>query len=164
MTTRTNCFRVWTYRMQRWAAVLAFTSIAVVALLTPMQAQTRAAETRLARPYYDLTREVTHKATVSSVLTKPSAGMIVGSHLLLATASGEVDASLGRWGLQGKSALSVSAGEPVGVMLMGRQVFVVRTVKVRGQVFAMRNEHGIPVSPQARERASQESAQKGESL
>jgi len=75
--------------------------------------------------------------------------MIAGSHLVLATASGEVDASLGRWGLQGKGGLSVAAGEQVEVTgvhktLKGRQVFVVRTVKADGQVYTMRNQHGIP--------------------
>ena len=41
---------------------------------------------------------------------------------------------------------------------------MVRTVKADGQVYTMRNQHGIPVSPQARERASAKPAQKGDSL
>jgi hypothetical protein len=121
------------------------------------------------RPYYDVTKEVTLNGTVSSVLKRASAGMIAGSHLMLATASGEVDASLGKWGLQGKGALSVTPGERVevtGVMktLKDKEVFVARTVKVGGQVYTMRNRHGVPVSPQSRERASQKAAQKGVSL
>jgi DNA/RNA endonuclease YhcR with UshA esterase domain len=121
------------------------------------------------RPYYDITKEVTLTGTVSIVLAKPSPGMIVGSHLLLSTAYGVVDASLGRFGLAGKDALPVAPGERVevtGVMktLRDRQVFVVRTVTVDGQVFTMRNEHGIPVPPQARGRANQKFGQRGESL
>jgi hypothetical protein len=152
-----------------------FTGLCALALLflisstPPVQAQTAAIETRPAEPYYDVAREVTLKGTVSSVLTKPSPGMIMGSHLLLATASGEVDASLGRFGLLGKGALSVAAGQQVeltGVMktLMDKQVFVARTVKVGEHVYTMRTEHGIQISPQARERASQKTAQKGETL
>jgi hypothetical protein len=95
--------------------------------------------------------------------------MIIGPHLLLTTASGKVDASLGKWGLQGKGALSVAAGDQVevtGVMktFMNQQVLVVRTVKAGGQVHTMRNEHGIQVSPQARERMSQNTSQKGDTL
>jgi hypothetical protein len=121
------------------------------------------------RPYYDITREVTLRGTVSSVVTRPSRGMVIGSHLLLTTPSGEVDASLGKWGLAGKGALSVTAGQQVevtGVMktLLDREVFVARTVRVGGRVYTMRNEHGVPVSPQARERASQRPVQKGDSL
>jgi hypothetical protein len=121
------------------------------------------------RPYYDISKEVTLSGTVSSVLRMPSPGMIAGSHLLLATASGAVDASLGRWGLEGKGALSVAPGQEVevtGVMktLRDQPVFVVRNVKVGGQIFQIRNEHGIPVPPQARERAGRRATQKGESL
>ena len=120
-------------------------------------------------PYYDKTQEVTVKAAVSSVLARPEPGMIAGSHLLLVTPSGTVDASLGRFGLAGKGALSVAAGEQVeatGVMktLMNKQVFVVRTVTVGGHVYTMRTEHGIPVSPQSRARAAQKTTQKGEWL
>jgi hypothetical protein len=152
-----------------------FTGLCALALLSlisstaPVQAQTAAIETRPAAPYYDVAREITLKGTVSSVLTKPSPGMIMGSHLLLATASGEVDASLGRFGLVGKGALSVAAGQQVevtGVMktLMEKQVFVARTVKVGEQVYTMRNQHGFQVSPQTRERARQMTTQKGDSL
>ncbi len=52
-----------------------------------------------------------------------------------------------------------------------RQVFLARTVKVGSEVYTLRNEHGIPMSPQTRARAGQKpvpfifrAAQKGESL
>jgi hypothetical protein len=139
---------------------LLFAALAVSAIAQPASAP---------HPYYDQSQEVTLKATVSSVLARPSAGMIIGSHLLLQTPSGTVDASLGRFGLQGKGALSVTAGEQVevtGVMktLKNQQVFVVRTVKAGGQIYTMRNEHGIQVSPQARERAGQKAVRNGREL
>ncbi len=122
-----------------------------------------------AQPYYDIAREVTLNGTVSSVVSK-------SSHLMLATKSGTVDASLGRWGLMGKGSLHVTAGQQVdvtGVMktYKDKQVFLARTVKVGSQVYIMRNQHGIPMSPQARARVGQKPApfnsriaQKGESL
>ena len=141
-------------------AVLLFAILAI-----PLSAQSRIHPS----PFYDVTREVTLSGTVSSVLTQASPGTIAGPHLLFATEAGVVDASLGRWGLQGKGALSVVPGQQVevtGVMksLKGQQVFIARAVKAGGQIFMMRNEHGVPVSPQARERASQKTAQKGGSL
>jgi hypothetical protein len=48
--------------------------------------------------------------------------------------------------------------------IMDKQVFLVRTVKVSGEVYTIRNEHGFPVSPQARQRLSGKTAQKGETL
>ena len=113
---------------------------------------------------YDLTREVTLSGTVSSVLLRPAPGMIMGSHLLLTTAMGTVDASLGRWGLRGDGALSTRMGEQIevtGVMKVLREkpVLLVRTVKAGGNVYTIRNKYGIPMSPQARERAAEKEEQ-----
>lgn len=143
--------------------------LSLLSPLTPVLAQTRALGTRPAAPYYDVAREVSLKGTVSSVLPNASRGMIPGAHLLLTTSSGAVDASLGRFGLRGKGALSVSTGEQVEVTGVtttrrGAPVFVVRTLKVRGQLYAMRNEHGIAVPPQSRERVGRKAAQFGRGI
>jgi hypothetical protein len=144
--------------------------LSMLLLLPPVQAQTAAVAKRHAGPFsYDVTQETTLKGTVSSVLTRPSQGMIMGSHLLFATSAGQVDASLGRFGLRGKGALSVAAGQQVevtGVMktIKSKQVFLARTVKVGGQVYAIRNAHGFPVSPQARAIALRKATQNREAL
>ena len=114
---------------------------------------------------YDISKEITLSGTVSSVLHNPARGMNWGSHLMIETASGRVDASLGRWGLEGKGALSVTPGQTVevtGVMrtVRDKEVLIVRTIKANGKVYTMRNEHGIAVSPQTRQLA----AKKGETL
>jgi len=145
-------------------------AILLISSLHPVQAQTTADATRSAAPFsYDAAREVSMTGTVSSVLTKAAPGTVVGSHLLLATPSGPVDASLGRFGLRGKGAMSVAAGQQIEVtgvmkMIKDKPVFLVRTVKVGDEVYNIRNEHGVPLSPQARARAGQKSGQKGESL
>ena len=118
---------------------------------------------------YDANAEVTLTGTVSSVLPRPALGMIMGSHLVLTTVSGTVDTSLGRWGLLGKGALSVEVGQQIEVTgviktLRGKPVLLARTIKAGGQVHILRNEHGIPMSPQARERAGHDTAQIRESL
>jgi hypothetical protein len=145
-------------------------AMALLFLISPQplaQAQTTA-ETRAAGPFsYDISKEVTLNGTVSSVLTGPSPGMIMGSHLLLTTSSGPVDASLGMFAMRGKGAVSVVVGQQVevtGVMktMNGKQVFLVRIVKAGGQVYTIRNERGFPIPPQARESASQTTA--GEAL
>jgi len=114
----------------------------------------------------DVSKEITLNGTVSSLLAKPQPGMIMGAHLLFATTSGQVDASLGSFALRGKDALSASAGQQVaitGVMktIKNQQVFLARTVKVGDQVYTIRNEHGFPLSPEARERLGLSSGQKG---
>jgi hypothetical protein len=127
-----------------------------LAILTAQLTAQSAVDSRLS---YDVAREITLSGTVSAVLTRPGPGMIMGSHLLLNTVSGTVDASLGRWGLQGDGALVVAPGqqlEVTGIMrtLMGKEVFLTRTVKSSGKIHTMRNIYGIPLSPQARQRAA----------
>jgi hypothetical protein len=145
--------------------------LASISLVAPAYAQTPAAAARPTvsiGPFsYDVSKETTLTGTVSSVLAKPSAGMIMGAHLLLETASGTVDASLGRFALWGDAALSVSAGQLIqvtGVMktLQGQQVFLVRTVKVNDRVYTIRDEHGHALSPQTRARQRQVAGQNGE--
>jgi hypothetical protein len=109
---------------------------------------------------YDVSKEVTLSGIVSSVLDKPAPGMIWGSHLMVETAFGRLDASLGRFGLEGEGALSVTPGQQIeltGVLktVRDKEVFVVRSVKANSKTYTMRNEHGIEVSPQARERATE---------
>ena len=145
-------------------------ALLLISSLRPIQAQTMAVATGAAGPQsLDVAAEVTLTGTVSSVLVKAAPGMIVGSHLLLATPYGPVDASLGRFGLQGDGAVSVAAGQQIeatGVMkrIKDKSVFLVRSVKVGGEVYTIRNKHGFPVSPRARKRASEKTGGNEESL
>ncbi|MGA7078776.1 MAG: hypothetical protein WBQ43_00180 [Terriglobales bacterium] len=146
-----------------FAAACVLALVSLISPVTPLQAATG---TRNDGLRYDISKEVTLHGTVSDVLKKPAKGMIMGSHLLVQTGVGPLDASLGRFGLQGRGALSVEAGKQVevtGVMktINGKQVFLARTVTVDGHAYTMRNEHGIPVSPQTRERASKNTVRKG---
>jgi len=150
-----------------FAAVGSLALLALLFLALPASAQSKPSAGKFSGPFsYDASKEVTLSGTVSNVITKPEPGMIMGAHLVFATGSGPVDASLGGFALRGKDALSVSAGQQVavtGVMktIKNRQVFLARTVKVNGQVFMVRNEHGILMSPQSRERLRQSSGQNG---
>ena len=151
-----------------FAALCALTVLALISPAALVCAQTSAATARPTGPFsYDITRETTLTGAVSSVVMKPSPGMIMGSHLLLATSSGTVDASLASAAFSGKGALSLTPGQQVqltGIMktLIGRQVFLVRTVTADGQVYTIRNARGVPISPRARERQSQPAGQKGD--
>jgi hypothetical protein len=129
----------------------------IVVLAIPVVAQSAGAP----HPFrYDIADESTINGRVASVLTKPAPGMIFGSHLLLTTPSGRVDVSLGRFGLHGKGALAVTVGQSIEVTgilktIKEQQVFLARTVRVGGETYTIRNEHGIEISPQAREPRSE---------
>jgi len=141
------------------------TGLLLAALAVPLLAQTA----RQSHPFYDISKEVTLSGTVSDVVAKAAPGMLPGPHLVFATTSGRVDASLGRFALEGKKPLSVALGQQItvtGVMktIKDEDVFVARVVRVGGKAYELRNQHGVPMSPLSRQRASQKAAEKGESL
>jgi len=130
-------------------------------------AQTAPASTPLGPFAYDASKEVEVQGKVAAILLLPAHGMIPGSHLILTSPSGQVDVSLGVFGLRGRPrSLSVNPGQQVlvtGVLktIHGKEVFLARTVRVGGNVYAIRNEHGIPVPAQARNHTNQENVYEG---
>jgi len=133
----------------------------------PISAQTSGDTTIAAGPFrYDSANEVTICGTVSAALSKAGPGMVVGPHLLIATASGLVDASLGRFGLLGTGSPPIGAGQQVeatGVMrtIKDRPVLLVRAVKVGSAVYVIRNIHGVLLAPRARGGAELAAERKG---
>lgn len=121
----------------------------------PLQAQTGEVATKPApHPWYDITKEVTLIGTVSSVVKSPTRemNMLGGSHLIVESNSGMLDASLGALAMKGKGALSVVAGERVqltGVLktVGDKQVLITRLVLANGHVTQTRNEHGFALAP-----------------
>jgi hypothetical protein len=122
-------------------------------LAKPAGAQTAAAVNAARPAIYDASKEVTITGTVSNVVTKPTAGMIGGGHLMVATAKGTVDAHVGRR-LSGKYAIAVKSGDSVklvGVMTTEKnsQVFLVRTAEDAGHTYTIRTEKGFLITPVA---------------
>jgi hypothetical protein len=144
----------------RFALLGPFVIPALCLFAMPTYSQTTAPTTKSAvRPSYDIAREVTIVGTVNSVVSKvtPEMKMLGGSHLILETSSGMIDASLGLFRVSDDDALSVTPGQRVqvtGVMktIRDQQVFVTRLALVSGHVYTIRNEHGFVLVPLARER------------
>jgi hypothetical protein len=153
----------------RSSVVGPFAVLALCLFAMPIHAQT-AVTTKPAAPLrYDLSKEVTLTGIVSSVVKKagPETKRMAGSHLIVETTSGTVDASLGGFALRGTGALAVTPGQRVqvtGVMkkIRDREVFVTRLVQADGHVYTIRNEHGFPLAPTARERVTKSEAKGGQ--
>ena len=134
--------------------------ILAVCFLAPAVVRAQAAATRTSSPIpprYDVRQEVILEGTVTSVVKRPTADMKMelGSHLLVSTSAGTVDASLGQFALVGKGAMQVASGQRVqltGVMKTenGKQVFITRAVTTSGHTYVLRNEHGATYEPAAR--------------
>jgi DNA/RNA endonuclease YhcR with UshA esterase domain len=136
----------------------------------PLHAQTSAVKTKtVAHPWYDASREVTLTGTVTSVVKSatPEMKMLGGSHLIVQTKSGSVDASLGGFAMRGKGALSVNQGEKVQVTgvvkeVKGKQVLLTRLVQANGHQYVLRNAHGFVMGHAAHSEAAKSGAEGGQ--
>jgi hypothetical protein len=106
---------------------------------------------------YNMSKEVSLQGTVAR-FTENSAGLPAGAHVLLQTASGQIDVHLGDPKLLKANNLSISQG--ASLRIIGEPVtttqgtfFLARLVQQGTQVIAVRSTHGMPLS-----RASAQSA------
>lgn len=155
----------------KWRFVVSgpFLVLALSLFALPVLAQTAEVSTRSAvPPRYDITKEVTFTATVSSMVNRTTRqGETITGHLIVETPSGKVEASLGRYALRGKGALSIERGQQIrmtGVMktFRDKQIFVTRLVQANGQVYKIRNEHGFLYAPVSRKGRTKSEADGGQ--
>jgi hypothetical protein len=113
-------------------------------------AATAAADVRTntALPAYDVTKEVKVQGTIQKIDSSGTNGLI-GTQIMIQTASGVVDAHLG-YGPAKASSLGISEGQSVTVVGMmqsvgNSNVLLARILTTSSHVFVLRNEHGIPV-------------------
>jgi hypothetical protein len=158
-----------THAQERYSVIVQILSVLMLVLVFvgPTHGQTSAEAKGVAGPFhYDSAKEITVSGIVVDVVSKPPSGTVPGWHLLIATRSGLVDASLGRFGLQGADALSVASGQQVEVTGAIRTInhtatLLARVVKVESKTVVLRNVHGVLLPPRARENVERALTQQG---
>ena len=140
--------------------------ITVLVLIAPAGAQTNSPAERTSAAAQPRA-EVTLSGTVDRLLRDSESAGPMGAHLLLRVAGGSVDAHLGPFFAQ-KDAAAITAGEAVeatGVWtkIHGREVLLVRQLRVGDRAVTVRNERGFPVREHCarRHRGGAESATHG---
>lgn len=114
----------------------------------PARAQSGSAAAQQAVPY-DISKETRVQGTIQSVDSSGS-HLPVGTHILVQTSDGVVDAHLGPLNKASLDALNLNAGESVTLTgmdqaLPGGNVFMVRILTTPSRVVILRNERGYPV-------------------
>jgi hypothetical protein len=102
---------------------------------------------------YSMARETSVSGSIEEVVSGHSAGSPAGLHVLVSTAQGITDASVGSY-LSADVRESLSKGQAVQVVGMNRSIdgkdyLVARTLTVAGHAIAIRNEHGFLIHPRA---------------
>lgn len=114
-------------------------------------AQTRSshAKTDALVPVYDLAKEIKVEGTIEKIDGFGTSGPI-GTHILIQTASGVIDAHLGFGPAASRRYLGISVGESVTVIGMMQSVgsgsvLITRILTTPSHIFVLRNEHGVPI-------------------
>ncbi|MGH9733401.1 MAG: hypothetical protein ACRD8A_02265 [Candidatus Acidiferrales bacterium] len=100
-------------------------------------------------PAYDISKEVKVQGVIEKINGFGNSGPI-GTHILIQTPAGVVDAHLGFGSAASSKNLGISVGQNVTVIGMmetvGRSsVMMARILTTPSRVIVLRNEHGIPV-------------------
>ena len=98
---------------------------------------------------YDVTKEVKVEGTIQKIETQ-TPNLPMGTHVLIQTTQGVIDAHLGAGPAAKPSFLGISEGEDVTLVGMmqtvgGNQILLTRLLTTPSHIFVLRNEHGIPV-------------------
>lgn len=133
----------------RKAAVMLALCVGIGLLGTAAIAQSAASTKPL--PAYDLAKELKIQGTVRMISTRsdPSSGL-PGTHLMLRTPRGVVDAHLGsRFAVKAEH-VRLRAGQTVEVTGMmtrynGNPILVVRILTTSSHIYVLRDEQGMPV-------------------
>ena len=117
-------------------------------------------------PVYDSAHEITVQGNIERIVASPRWGAPIGTHVVVATPGGLVDAHLGRFVTKGTSELNLHTGDVVHIvgamaMIEGKQVLLVRTLTVGSQTLVIRNERGFLVQPGAATSRSKASVKGG---
>jgi hypothetical protein len=128
-----------------WLVAIFSFSILLAALAPSAPAQS--AQDQLA-PVYDASKETKIQGTIQQIETVKAG--VAGTHLMISTPNGTVDAHLGAGPAADAKRLGLSLGQSVEVTGMsatmaGSNVFLARTLVVDSRTITLRNAHGIPV-------------------
>lgn len=99
---------------------------------------------------YNIAHDVSLQGTILNY-TENSKTPPIGTHVLLETASGNVDVHLGDWRVLHQAKLSLTQGMSVrfvgqSKVVGNNKVFLARLVQAGSRVVAVRSNHGLPVS------------------
>ncbi len=116
-------------------------------------------------PAYDLAKEVRIQGIIQKIDAAGPSGL-AGTHILIQTATGIVDAHLGVGAASKPGYLGLVVGQSVSLTGMmepmgGTNVLLARLLTTSNHIFVLRNEHGIPVRATPRGSAPAGTLQKG---
>jgi len=142
------------------------TALVITSLAAPLYASNKPLKRTVIAPRYQASKEVTMEGTIQSVVKKPTPGSMLGTHLMVSTPKGTVDAHIGGFVTRGSHAYAPAAGQSVkivGVMttINHKEVFLTRTIETGNRTVEVRTTHGFLIVPGVKGRMTKTSAKGG---
>jgi hypothetical protein len=157
-------------RNRNWKLFLPILAAGIIFILpahgqSASAAASSSAQAKTVKTGYDLAKEVKIEGVIEKI-DATSANTPMGTHILVMTPQGEVDAHLGFGAAAKPTRLGIEEGQTVTVLGMmesigGNQVLLTRLLTTPSQIFVLRNEHGIPVRGATNNNANAAHTQKG---
>jgi hypothetical protein len=129
------------------------TALVITLLAAPLNAGTTKTFKRTdTAPRYEASKEVTLEGTIQGLVKKPSAGSMLGTHLMVSTSKGTVDAQIGGFVTKGSHAYTPAVGQSVkivGVMttINHKEIFLTRTIETGSRTVQVRTKTGFLIVP-----------------
>ena len=135
--------------MKRVRRLILSVSVLCIFSVAPAMAQNAVSSTDSAMIAYDLSKEIKIQGTIQKIETSGTTAPI-GTHILIQTSQGVVDAQLGFGSAAAPANLGLSEGQSVTVLGMmqaqgSNSVILARVLTTSSRVFVLRSERGIPV-------------------
>ena len=129
------------------------TALVITLLAAPLNAGTSKTFKRtVVAPRYEVSKEVTLEGTIQSVVKKPTPGSMLGTHLMVSTSKGTVDAHIGFFVTRGPHAYTPTVGESVKIVgvtttINHKEIFLTRTIETGSRTVQVRTKTGFLIVP-----------------
>ena len=142
------------------------TALVITSLAAPLSAANKPLKRTITAPTYEASKEVTMEGTIQSVVKKPTPGSMLGTHLLVSTSKGTIDAHIGEFVLRGSHAYSPAVGQSVKLVgvpatVNHKNVFLARTIQTGNRTVNVRTTRGFLIVPGVKGRMAKTSTTGG---
>jgi hypothetical protein len=143
------------------------TALVVTSFAAPLYAGKTPVKRTVIAPRYEASKEVTVEGTIQGVVSKNGApGSMLGTHLMVSTSKGTIDAHIGSFVLRGSHAYSPVVGQSVKLVgvpatVNHKNVFLTRTIETGNRSIDVRTSRGFLIVPGTKGRIAKTSTSMG---
>jgi hypothetical protein len=128
------------------------TALVITSLAAPLFAGKTPVKRTLQAPAYEVSKEVTMEGKIQGIVKKPTAGSMLGTHLMVSTSKGTIDAHIGEFVVRGSHAYAPAVGQSVKLVgvpatINHKNVFLTRTIETGNRTVNVRTTRGFLIVP-----------------